>query len=250
MMAFFRFVLVLLMLVVVAMTAAILTMHFAIHGAETAMPDFRGMTLADASRRAADAGLTLHVENSLYSAEVPAGRVSNQSPLPGVMVRRGWRVWLTQSLGPQKIPIPNEIGKDERLASIEIRRAGLELGSIAELAWPGASPGSVIGQTPAPNASGVERPVVNLLVAAPAAVPAQEGLVMPDLEGQPFSAAALALTRAGLHQGPVRQQAVAQAAQGAGFEPMTPPPGTILAQNPAAGGRVDAATAVTLTVAQ
>src|SRR5581483_11565428 len=107
MIGFFRFVLVLLLLVVVAMTSAIVTMHFAIHGAEVAIPDFRGMTSAEAGQRAASLGLTLHVENRLYSAEVPAGRVANQSPAAGAIVRRGWRVWLTESLGPQKIAIPN-----------------------------------------------------------------------------------------------------------------------------------------------
>ena len=65
MIGFFRFLLVLLLLLVVAMTSALVTMHFAIHGAEVSVPDFRGATMADAGQRASALGLTIQVENRL-----------------------------------------------------------------------------------------------------------------------------------------------------------------------------------------
>ncbi|HTW48607.1 MAG TPA: PASTA domain-containing protein [Acidobacteriaceae bacterium] len=262
MIAFFRFVLVVLLLVIVAMTSAIVTMHFAIHGAEVATPDFRGMTLADAGQRAAAAGLSLHVENKLYSTDVPEGRVANQSPLAGAIVRRGWRVWLTESLGPQKLAIPDTLGKDQRVASIEIRRADLQTGSVASFPMATAEAGTVVAQSPAPGASGVASPVVNLLVAAPpSAAPTSPAYVMPDVTGQLFTAAALLLTRAGLQMAPLKTvnthiPAVgAPATAGAPAQP-TPPPapaapsGTVVAQSPAPGSRVDATTPIQLTVAQ
>src|SRR5579872_7433824 len=166
MIAFFRFVLVLLLLTVVAMTSAIVTMHFAIHGGEVSVPDFHGMTVPDAGQRAASMGLTAHVENRLYSTELPAGRISNQSPVPGAIVRRGWRVWLTESLGPQKLAIPNVVGKDQRLALIEVRRAEMQTGIVAAMPWPDAPEGTVISQSPAADAAGVQSPVMNLLVAS------------------------------------------------------------------------------------
>ena len=200
MIGFFRFVLVVLLLMVVAMTSAIVTMHFAIHGGEVSIPDFRGMTVADAGQRAAGLGLTLQVENHLYSTDVPVGRVTNQSPAAGAMVRRGWRIWLTESLGPQKLAIPDVRGRDERFATIEIRRAGFQTGVVAEMPWPDAQPGTVIAQSPDPNASGVESPTMNLLVAgrpdaAQGGLAGVAGYVMPNLEGQLFTAAALAVTR-------------------------------------------------------
>lgn len=251
MIGFFRFVLVVLLLVVVAMLAAIMTMHFAIHGAEVAIPDFKGSTVADAAERAAGAGLSLSVQNRLYSTDVPAGRVVNQSPAAGAIVRRGWRVWLTESLGPQKLAIPSLIGKDERMAAVEVRRAGLQTGMVAAMPWPSAAPGSVIAQSPEADAAGVERPVVNLLVAAPDAGTPANGLVMPDLEGQIFTAAALALTRAGLHLAPVEEQSVSIPAPGATGPIQAPaPPGSVIAQTPRAGSRVDPNMAVQLTVAK
>ncbi|HEY6448047.1 MAG TPA: PASTA domain-containing protein [Acidobacteriaceae bacterium] len=255
MIGFFRFVLVVMLLVIVGMTSALLTMHFAIHGSEVSIPDFHGMTMADAGQRAAAAGLTLHVENKLYSADVPAGRVANQSPGVGAIVRRGWRVWLTESLGPQKLAIPDVLGQDQRIASINIRRAGLQTGSVAVLAESGAQPGAVIAQSPGPDASGVASPVMNLLVAAQAAPPrSSQAFVMPDLEGQLFTSAALTLAHAGLQLAPLKTQNThlpPVAAQGPSTSSAPPvPAGTILAQNPEAGSRVDPSMPIELTVAQ
>jgi beta-lactam-binding protein with PASTA domain len=254
MIGFFRLVLVVLLLSVVAMTSAIVTMHFAIHGGEVSIPDLRGMTVADAGQRAASMGLSLQVENRLYSADVPLGRVANQSPVAGTIVRRGWRIWLTESLGPQKLAIPDVKGKDQRVATIEIRRAGFQTGTIAEMPWPNAQAGAVIAQSPEPNASGVESPAMNLLVAAPVdgdLAGAQGGVVMPNLEGQVFTAAALTLTRMGLKLAPLKEQDMHVAAPGGGpaIAPMYPP-GTVVGQNPLAGSRVDGSMAIELTVAK
>lgn len=251
MIGFFRFLLVILLLSVVAMTSAIVTMHFAIHGAEVSVPDFRGLTLVDAGQRAARAGLALQVENHLYSTDVPAGRIANQSPVAGTIVRSGWRVWLTQSIGAQKIAIPDVTGKDQRLATIEIRRAGLQIGSIGTLTQPGAAPGTVIAQSPAADASGVASPVMNLLVAAPAPEPsAPPQFVMPNFLGQTYTAAAEFLTHAGLLVAPARIQPAAAGASGTAPAGPQPPAGTIIAQDPSAGFPVDPATPIQLTVEQ
>jgi eukaryotic-like serine/threonine-protein kinase len=255
MIGFFRFVLVLLLLTVVGLTSAIVTMHFAIHGSEVSIPDLRGMTIADAGQRAAGMGMTLQVQNHLYSADVPAGRVANQSPPAGTIVRRGWRIWLTESLGPQKLAIPDVRGKDQRVATIEIRRAGFQMGTVAEMPWPETQAGAVIAQSPDPNASGVESPVMNLLVAAPIDAANQGGLVMPNLEGQVFTSAALTLTHMGLRLAPVKEQDMHVAAPVApgspvGTPPPMVPPGTVVGQNPPAGSRVDGNTPIELTVAK
>ncbi len=249
MIGFFRFVLVLLLLVAVAMTSAIVTMHFAIHGTEVSIPQFKGMTVPDAGRRGAGMGLRITVENRLYSAEVPAGRVANQAPAAGTIVRRGWRVWLTESLGPQKLAIPDLLGVDQRLATIEIRRVGLQTGTVAEMPWPDAQPGTVIAQSPEANASGVARPAVNLLVASAPPPQAAASFVMPDLRGQIFSAAALTLVRAGLHLAPVAEQSVPVSSPGSPAQP-APAPGTVIAQAPPPGSRIDPATPLQLTVAK
>jgi beta-lactam-binding protein with PASTA domain len=244
----FHLAMVVLLLCVVALLSAVTTMHFAIHGAEVSVPDFRGLTVADAMRRAASLELNLSVDNRFYSAEMPSGRVLTQSPASGTVVRREWHVRVTQSMGPQRMAIPNVIGQPERAAMIAIRRAGLDLGNVARMPYAGASAETVIAQNPAPDAEAVERPSISLLVAdADATVP--EGVVMPDLTGQVLAAANSALARAGLKLTPnVEVSANIPSVSSGNAAPVAP--GTVMSQSPAAGHRVDASTPVQLTVAR
>lgn len=247
----FQFALVLLMLAVLAMLSAITTMHFAIHGAEVSVPSFKGLTPAEAADKAAALGLDLGVDSHFYSVDIPAGHIVSQSPAPGTIVRRGWHVRLSESLGPQRVAIPNLTGQDQRVASIQIRRAGLEIGSTAEMPWAYAPEGAVIGQNPAPGTAGVARPSVSLLIAAPP-VATSAAFIMPDLTGQMFPAAALAVARAGLKLAPMKEAPTAIPPIGTGPTPIQPvaPIGSVVSQSPQPGERVDASTPVELTVAQ
>jgi beta-lactam-binding protein with PASTA domain len=253
MIRFFRFGLLILLLCVVALLSALTTMHFAIHGAEVSVPDFRGLTVADAMRKAASLDLNLSVDNRFYSAEMPSGRVLTQSPASGTVVRREWHVRVTQSLGPQRVAIPNILGQPERAATIAIRRAGFDLRNVAHMPYPGATPGTVIAQNPAPDAEGIEQPNMSLLI-ADAEPASQDGIVMPDLTGQPIASATAAITRAGLKLAPTLDvpTAIPPVSTGNTSQPPAPPipPGTVIRQNPVAGHRVDASILIQLTVAR
>src|SRR5271167_4809807 len=164
---FFQIASLVMILIAVALGAAILTMHFAIHGAEVQVPALAGMTVADARSQTAGLGLNLDVDNRYYSAAVAAGHILTQSPVAGTVVRREWRVRVAESLGPQKVDVPDTVGRQARAASLVLRRAGLEVGTIAQVPWGGVSEGTVLAQDPPAHAQGIERPSVNLLVAAP-----------------------------------------------------------------------------------
>lgn len=248
----FRFLLILLVLAGLALLSAIITMHFAIHGAEVTVPSFNGLTVAQATNKALGMGLNVSVENRFYSVDIPAGHVVRQSPAPGTVVRRDWQVRLIESLGPQRVAIPEVTGLDQRVASILIRRDGLEIGTIAQIPWAYAPVNSVIAQNPPPGAAGVARPVVSLLLAAPP-VTTTPAFVMPNLAGQLLPAATQAITQAGLTLAPVISAPMAIPA--ASMNPLLPTPpltpsGTITAQRPLPGQRVDASTPIQLTVAQ
>jgi len=75
-----------------ALVAAVLTMQFAIHGAEVQVPSLKAMTVADARSVTAGLGLKLNVDNRYYSADVAPGHILTQSPAPGTVVRREWQV--------------------------------------------------------------------------------------------------------------------------------------------------------------
>lgn len=249
----FQFGLILLMLAALAMISAIVTMHFAIHGAEVTVPSFKGLTVAEATNKAASLGLNLSVDNHYYSVDIPAGHIVGQIPAPGTVVRRAWHVRLIESMGPQRIAVPNLEGLDQRVASIQIRRAALQIGTIAQMPWAYAPEGTVIAQNPAPGAASVARPYVSVLVATPPVV-TSPSFVMPDLTGQMFSAAALAIAHAGLKLAPVKtaQPAIPPVAGASSAQPIPPviPAGSIISQSPQPGQPVDATTPIELTVEQ
>ena len=246
---FLRMASLLLLLVAVALLAAIATMHFAIHGAEVQVPALMGMTVADALSETAGLGLNLEVDNRYYSGDVAAGHILTQSPAAGTVVRREWHVRVAESLGPQKVDVPDTVGVDERVASLELRRAGLEVGEIARLPYNAAAEGTVLAQDPPAHAQGIEQPSVNLLVAAPDDE-TPDGYVMPDFSGWPLASANAALAKVGIHTGPPELVDVPVAPMGSGTAPLRPPakPGSVLAQTPAAGSRIDQSTMVHFTV--
>jgi beta-lactam-binding protein with PASTA domain len=188
----FQFALVLVLLVVVAMVSALTTMHFAIHGAEVKVPDFRGMSEADARRKAAAVGLEMSIEDHFYSAVVPESRIVTQSPAAGAIVRTGWQVRVGQSLGAQNVAVPSVIHDPERVATLAIRRASLQLGTIAHMPYALAEPGTVLAQSPDAGAAAVDRPTVALLLSAPVP-PEATGYVMPDFINQPEKSAEAAV---------------------------------------------------------
>jgi beta-lactam-binding protein with PASTA domain len=254
---FFNIVLGALAMLIVALISAYISMRFAIHGREVKVPDLTGLTLLDASKQTRSHGLILNLENRFYSPNTPPGHVLAQSPAPGVTVRREWTVRVTESLGAQQVAIPDVLGQSERTASINIRRLGLELGSVAHIAAPG-DPGVVIAQTPNPNAAGVDRPRVSLLLSEPEEAASPDAFVMPSLAGLTLSAAVRAASAAGLHivsaeelnqPAPTSDAAPATGASATPPAPATlaapaptPAPnvttGTVVAQTPLAGHRV------------
>ena len=86
----FRFAMIALVLVVVALVSALTAMRFAIHGQEVQVPAIIGLTPAEAERSVAGLGLQIEVERQYYSPQIPEGTIMTQMPLPGMKVRRGW----------------------------------------------------------------------------------------------------------------------------------------------------------------
>jgi beta-lactam-binding protein with PASTA domain len=247
---FFQIASLLMLLVTVALLAAITTMHFAIHGAEVQVPNLKGMTVPDAHSETAGLGLSLDVDNRYYSGDVAAGHILSQSPEPGTVVRREWKVRVAESLGPQKVDVPDMVGKEERVAALSLRRAGLELGTTVRLPYAGAAEGTVLAQDPPAHAQGIARPSINLLVAAPAD-DAPDGYVMPDLAGSLAVNAQAQLAKVGIKSTTsFVDVAVPPVTSGDALPRLPVKPGAVLTQSPMAGSRVDRDTVVRLTAAK
>jgi beta-lactam-binding protein with PASTA domain len=137
------------------------------------------------------------------------------------------------------------------VASLELRRAGLQVGEIARLPYAAASEGTVLAQDPPAHAQGIEQPSVNLLVAAPSDE-APDGYAMPDLTGLPLASARAALAKVGIDSvlPYFVDVPIAPVGSGNGLPRQPIKPGAVLSQTPAAGSRVDQSTLVRLTVAR
>ena len=253
---FFQFVLYVLLLALIALVSAITTMHFAIHGAEVTVPDFRGMDVASATRKAVGINLDISVDEHFYSASTPAGHVLTQSPMPGTKVRTDWNIRVTDSLGPQRVAIPKVTGEPERVATLEIRKRGLDLGTIARMPYTAASGDQVIAQTPQPGAANVDRPNVSLLLGTSLGSN-QLGYVMPDFTNSNYPAAAAAIAAAHIKLAPPVFRSVVIPAvppvDAAGVPQAPKPPllaNIVIGQKPDAGMRIDDSTTIELTVSQ
>ncbi|HEX3819185.1 MAG TPA: PASTA domain-containing protein [Candidatus Sulfotelmatobacter sp.] len=263
--SFFRFALLAMVLLIVAMVSALAAMRLAIHGQEVAVPALVGMTPADAERTITGLGLQMTIERQYYSQQIAEGKIMSQLPLPGTKVRHGWQVRVAQSLGPTRVAIPDVTGQSEHAAELNIRRRGLEVASTAEVEAAGVPADQVLAQNPVANDTRVLAPRINLLVTA-AADP--EVFVMPSFVGQPLGSASRTLQDNGFKLGnvsvaaPVSAPAADNANAGAvpatqaapvPVPPVAPPAepspaSIIMSQAPAAGQKVSAGTYVSFEV--
>ncbi|SRR5258706_8086899 len=241
--AFFRILLLSLVLVIVALISALTSMRFAIHGHQVAVPKLVGLTPDEAERAAENLGLSLKVDRQFYSPTIPMGKIVSQTPDAGAQVRRGWRVLVAESLGPVRVSPPDVVGQTERAAAINIRRRGLQLGEEAAVSVSGKDAGTVIAQSPPANSTTVTSPNVSLLTTGPTE---PRSYVMPSFVGLPLASATKALNDAHIHVGSVTAVPVVP---GDAAPPVPVGPASIvLSQTPAPGQRVQEGQPVNLEV--
>jgi beta-lactam-binding protein with PASTA domain len=237
--SFFRFAMMALVLVAVALVSGLTAMRFAIHGQVVDVPAVVGLTPTEAERAAAGSGLQIEVERQYYSPQIPEGRIMTQMPLPGAKVRRGWQVRVAESLGPQRVAIPDVTRQSERAAEWNIQRRGLEVASTAEIHLPGIAADQVVAQSPPANASQVAAPRTSLLVSA---APDPPAFVMPSFVGQPLGSASRTLQDAGFKLGNVTMAPPEANSAAPGATPIPPPQpspaSVIVTQWPPAGQKV------------
>jgi hypothetical protein len=235
-----------LLLLLIALFSALGAMRFAIHGREVRVPALRGMTVLQAQETANGSGLIVVVEDKFYSPDVLVGKIISQAPPANSKVRRGWRVRVAESLGAQRVAIPDLIGQTERAATINLRRRGLDVATVAGVPLPGVAPDQVVAQVPPPSATELTSPKVSILLAQPVQAPRY---VMPNFVGRPLADAREKIARAGLQIASVAAAAPAGSVQPVGAVPV-PNSGTISSQSPPPGARVTPESQIRLEIAQ
>jgi serine/threonine-protein kinase len=203
-----------------------------LHGHEV-VPRLIGLSLAEASSQLRKTGLQIHDGGSEPDPATPQGFVIWQDPPPGVSAPAGLRVTLVSSDGPPKIPVPDVTGLAGDLAQRLIVAAGLAAAQVESVQ--AASP---------PGITMMTRPAAGSVLAsgAPVTVVVSRGaptIPVPDLLGMSQGDARTRVEVEGLQLGSVTRRRTASAN-----------PGTVVAQQPAAGTLAAPGTVVDIVIAR
>ncbi|MBQ0903233.1 Stk1 family PASTA domain-containing Ser/Thr kinase [Micromonospora sp. U21] len=110
--------------VVLGLVAALGGWWFGV-GRYTAAPQLVSLSKADAQAQVERAGLTLAYGEPRYDEKAPKDSVVGQSPASATKIVKGGTITLTLSLGPERFPVPDVIGKDFELAEADLVNAKL-----------------------------------------------------------------------------------------------------------------------------
>jgi eukaryotic-like serine/threonine-protein kinase len=223
-------------LMTVAVISAITTIKLTIHGKQETLPNLVGLPVEKARNAVGAIGLDLDVEDRLYSDKIPADAVVSQMPAAGTSIKPQQQVHVLLSLGPQKVSVPDLIGRSIRAARITAVERGLTIGDVAALYWPQAELNQVVAQDPPPATTDLQSPAVNFLVSLGSTPVAY---VCPDFQGKPVGVVRSELQQAGFDNIKVAQVSAPGTLQG-----------NIIKQIPLPGSKVTPDTVFQFQVAQ
>jgi serine/threonine-protein kinase len=196
---------------------------------KVSVPTVVGADQANAEAKLRQDGF--HVDTVQKTAEQPSGQVIGQDPTGGTKAKKGSTVTLTVSSGPQQVAIPQVVGLTVSSARGRLSKAGLQA-SEREQNSDTVAQGRVISVSP-PEGQKVDKgSSVTLVVSS-----GKPQVAVPDVVGKSFDEAQSNLQAAGFKVTRTDKESDKD-------------PGTVLAQNPKGGGRIDAGSTIALTVAK
>jgi serine/threonine-protein kinase len=202
----------------------------------TPAPEVAGLSSDEARDLLSDSGLVMAIADAgRFDDRVAAGRVLEQKPSPRTLVKRGSRVAVVLSLGPQQLTVPDLTGRSFQAAQVALAANGLALGRTLQVTSRTTPGGTVVAQAPAPGERVPPSGAVDLMLAQGNH---GERYVMPDLVYRDYDEVRRFFEAAGLRLGRVTFEIY----EGAGE-------GTILRQFPLAGHPITPQEAVSLVVA-
>jgi eukaryotic-like serine/threonine-protein kinase len=199
----------------------------------TRVPDLQGMELSHAAAVLQESGLVARLQEGVFDAEVPPGKVASQRPQAGFQLKRGASVVLHPSLGKEAVKVGELVGLPVSLATAELESEHLKEGRDCEVEGQ-ADAAVVLAQTPPAGSLAAPGSGVDLLVNR---VPRQVRYIMPDFVGQDEKSVSRAIRALGFRLAEVQRVPYVGV-----------PPGVVLRQDPEAGGPVADAAVVGLWV--
>ena len=130
------------------------------------VPNVVGLQQNVAQRRLNRAGLAVRVQ--YIASSKPSGQVVDQSPITGTSVKKGSRVQITVSLGPNATTtqVPDVVGQDQQTATTTLQDAGFEVQVINVPATDPSQNGNVVDEQPAGGSRAPQGSTVTIYVAS------------------------------------------------------------------------------------
>jgi serine/threonine-protein kinase len=199
------------------------------------VPSITGMEAAHAAAVIQNAGLVPRIQQGVFDPQVPAGHIASQRPIAGFELKRGNTVLLFPSLGKAVQKLPDFTGLPLSLAEAQLESEHLTVERRCEV--DGQADGVVVlAQMPGPDTLVAPGSGVTLLVNR---TPRERRFVMPDFVGRAENDAARALQNLGFQLATVQRVSYPGVA-----------PGSVLRQDPQAGGPAPLAAVVGLWVSR
>jgi len=168
-------------MLVTAVLAGGLTLRLVMPSEEVEVPNVLANDSLAAWETLQDAGLVPHLEEKKYHPTLRTGSIIAQSPLPGVVVRKGRAVRLTVSQGFELVQAPDLVEMTVHKAEVAARNQGFELARGASMPSSHVLAGRVIAQSPSPGVPTPRGAILSVVVSEGPRVP---GVIMPDLLGK------------------------------------------------------------------
>jgi eukaryotic-like serine/threonine-protein kinase len=198
-------------------------------------PDVHGLEYEAARNKFYGVGLLTEVRARDFDDSVPEGYVLSQFPDPGEPVKKGRKIAVTVSRGPEAAKIPMLRGINERQARLDLRKSGFSISANVRKDFSAVVPADAVLETFPPGGTITSRAMdVDLIISRG---PRPTHAVMPNVIGDILSEAKKKVTDAGLKVGNINYQNNA-----------TLVPGTVMSQSTPPGANVPLESSVDLVI--
>ncbi|MFG1837768.1 Stk1 family PASTA domain-containing Ser/Thr kinase [Micromonospora sp. NPDC049175] len=162
-------------------------------GRYTDAPQLVSLSKAEAQAQADSAGLTLKYGEPRFDEQAPKDSVLGQSPASATKIVKGGTITLTLSLGPERFPVPDVIGKEFDLAEADLVNVKLVVAKGAPR-YDDSLPAGVVLETAPPVGTEVKPGAKITLILSRGRAP----VTVPNLVGKNLNDARAALAQLNL----------------------------------------------------
>lgn len=172
-------------------------------GSEVAVPNIENMDIREADKQLKDKGLILSIIARQPDPKIEKDHIISQNPTKGQKVKKGRKIKVILSTGPEEQKVPDLLGYDLSAAETLLTDRGLELGKVSEDFSEKYDVNQVMSQTPKEGALVTSGTRVNVVISKGTE---KERITMPNLVGKTLQEANNILKDNNL-QGNTRKQA-------------------------------------------